>query len=67
MRSELVDVTMFLHRETARAIYVSDDAGAEHGVWLPKSQCEFERLGGNMDDTVLVTLPIWLAREKGLI
>lgn len=42
-RSDLVDVTMTLHIETANAIRVSDDGDKEKGVWLPKSQIEFTK------------------------
>lgn len=52
----------FLH-ETDSAILVTDDGGkTKH--WLPKSQIEFERLDNGL---VEVTMPTWLAREKGIV
>lgn len=64
-RSDLVDVTMTLHIETANAIRVSDDGDNEKGVWLPKSQIEFTP--PNAKKITEVTMPTWLAKEKGLI
>lgn len=64
-KNELTDVTLQLHHETDRAILVSDDGHGEKAVWIPKSQCEFEQTG--KPGIVLVTLPTWLAKERGLI
>jgi len=63
-KRELTDLTMHLHHETPLAILVSDDGERKNAVWLPKSQCEFVRGKGN---TVEVTLPVDLAKEKELI
>ena len=57
---ELVDITCFVRMETPRAYLIND--GTKE-VWVPKSQCELER-GDKMDT---VTLPVWLARDKGLV
>jgi hypothetical protein len=64
MKSALVDMTVFLHRSTPRAILVSEDEESDK-VWLPRSQIEIE------DDSidhgpVNITLPQWLAEEKSL-
>ncbi len=48
-------------RETAAAIYVTDDE--EKKVWLPKSQIEYE---GEPGDTVTIEMPEWLATDKEL-
>ncbi len=62
MRSDLIDVTVELITDTDRAILVTDGG---HPVWLPKSQIEYERRGvGGLYE---VTLPVWLAHEKGLV
>lgn len=53
----LVDIAVQVKHETEKAILVND--GTED-IWLPKSQCEM-----NPDGTV--TMPEWLAHEKGLI
>ena len=63
MKSDLLDVTMQLHYRTDRAILVSDDGDKENAVWLPLSQVEV--LPKN-DGMVEVTMPEWLAVEKGL-
>lgn len=65
-KSDLVDLTMHLHAETDAAILVSDDGDKARAVWLPKSQIEFERNRGP-GFTVEVTMPEWLATEKGLV
>jgi hypothetical protein len=63
-KSDLLDLTVQLHHETAKAILVSDDGDKEHAVWLPLSQCEVERKAGGI---IVVTLPEWLATDKGLV
>lgn len=63
MRSNIIDVTVHLHHETGAAVLVSDTADPKDAVWLPKSQIEIEADGGEH----VVTLPEWLAQEKGLI
>ncbi len=62
-RSNLVDVEVEIHLETERAWLVSDDGDRDSAVWIPKSQAELvtERR------THMLTLPEWLATEKGLI
>ena len=60
----LVDVTVQLHQETAKAILVSDDGDSANGVWLAKSLVEFvEKPGGLVE----VTMPEWLAIERRLV
>lgn len=58
-RSDLIDCAVQLHHETPKAWLVSDDGDKARAVWIPKSQAEFA-------DGV-VTMPEWLAKEKGLI
>lgn len=78
--SDLIDVTMCLHAESKRgqkdqgAIRVSSDGDDAKAQWLPKSQCEFALTGkrqrskqGPGVEIVTVTLPEWMAKEKGLI
>jgi len=64
--SELVDIAGCLHHETDKAILFSDTADEKDAVWLPKSRCEYQRDGGQ-ERFVTVTMPEWLAKEKGLI
>lgn len=59
-RLKPVTLTLELVKPTAAALLVRDGAGAE--VWLPRKHI-------SIDDgirTVRVTLPTWLAIEKGL-
>lgn len=65
-KRELIDIAGCLHAETDKAILFSDTADKKDGVWIPKSQCEFEHDGGQAR-FITVTLPEWLAKEKGLI
>jgi hypothetical protein len=61
VKSDLIDIACELKHETAAAYLV--DAGEREPVWLPKSQCELYRT----ERGDIVTMPFWLAREKGLI
>lgn len=64
MRSNVVDITVQKLHETDKAVLVTDSI-PEKGVWLSKSLIEIEAsaTGGLYE----VTLPEWLAQEKGLI
>jgi len=64
-KSEIVDVSMHIHVETSKAILASDDGDKEKAVWLPKSQVEIDRPTKASD--AIITMPEWLAKEKGLI
>lgn len=58
-RSNVADYEFEWRGETAHAIKVFD---GDEIYWLPKSQIEYEEGEG----TVTVTIPDWLAREKGI-
>ena len=64
MKSDLVDVAGCKHHETTKAILFSDDGDEKNAIWLPKSQIEVE---DKDPPTCIVTLPEWLAKDKGLI
>lgn len=64
MKSDLIDVTVQLHHETERAILVSDDGDREKATWIPLSQCEILKRPNGI---AIVTMPEWLALDKGLI
>lgn len=51
-------------RDTEKAFLVSDDGKTE--AWIPKSQVETDQDGGP-GDTVVFTMPEWLAIYKGFI
>ena len=57
--SDLVDITgeLIAPFETDMAYHFYDGISK---VWLPKSQCEWDHLG-------IMTMPMWLAIEKGLV
>lgn len=58
---KLFDGTFQLYGETERAICVSEDGG-KNRKWLPKSQIEYTVLASK---EVEVTMPAWLAADKG--
>jgi hypothetical protein len=59
--SDLIDVSAMLRGETDKAVRIFD--GTKE-VWLPKSQVEVER---GTAGRVTVTMPFWLAHDKGLV
>ena len=65
MDKKLIDLALHIHIKTAKAILVSDDGDKEVAVWLPLSQIEMQPT--NKNDICEVTVPEWLAKEKGLI
>lgn len=64
-KSDLVDVNVIKHHETDKAWLVSDTGDREAAVWIAKSQAEIEPdYSGKCH---VLTLPEWLATEKGLV
>lgn len=59
-RGELVDIECQVLIEKELAIRIDDGTKK---AWLPRSQIEIEPNGR----TVIVTMPRWLAEEKGLV
>ena len=57
-KKELIDISGEIKAETEKA-YKFYDGKVE--VWLPKSQCEWDV------DSKVMTMPEWLAKDKGLI
>lgn len=64
MESDLVDLDVQVLHETKRAALVTLDV-PENGVWLPKAKIELSETG--IVGIMTVTLPEWLALERGLI
>lgn len=64
--SDLVDLTLVIRDERPKAIAVTDDAkpGCKW-IWLPKSQVEIVAQG--VGGVCQITMPEWLAKEKGLV
>lgn len=56
---ELTDLTVDLLAETELAWRVDDGTKQE---WVAKSLCEMEQ---NPDGTYTLTIPVWLATQKG--
>ena len=63
--TRLVDLTLEQLHETPRAVLVTP-GGPDEAVWLAKSLIEVEPNAVNAG-LVDVTLPEWLAQERGLI
>jgi len=61
----LIDLEMTYHTHTSQAIFVSDGVAS---VWLPLSQVELDKDLDRLSpgDPVEVTIPEWLADDKGL-
>lgn len=66
MKSDIVDIDVYLHHRTEKAVLVSLDGEKKNAVWVPLSQVELER-NPDMPRAYVLTLPEWLALEKGLI
>lgn len=66
MDEETVDVYVGIVRETEKAWLVTDGM-EEYAIWIPKSQVEFDKEDPEEGDTVLMTIPKWLAIDKGLV
>jgi hypothetical protein len=64
MSKKPVDIEGVIHRETEKAVLVSDTGDPKDAKWLPLSQIEIEF---GKSDVVTITLPEELAIEKGLV
>jgi hypothetical protein len=62
-RSDLIDLRVTVVARTAKAVLVRPD-GASAEAWLPRGEIEIEEAALG---PVLVTLPEWLALDRGLI
>jgi|GEM_PF-2025482 hypothetical protein len=76
--SGVIDLEMALHCKTRAAVRVSGDGDDRRAVWLPASLIEIAETGRLITGIessgqtvklplVTVTLPQWLAADKGLI
>lgn len=64
MKSNIIDIDVEVTARTEKAVLVHTGI-KEQSIWLPLSQIEIEPSGIGGIETV--TLPEWLAVEKGLI
>lgn len=65
--SELTTVVMHMHRETKKAIHVSENGDEARAVWLPASQIEDMTEVQKGSNVWEITLPMWLAKKNGLL
>lgn len=76
--SDSFTALMFFHHDTTSANLVSETGEERHAVWVPKSKASVTRTGksgqghkANGQALILpmvkVSMPEWLAREKGLV
>jgi bisphosphoglycerate-dependent phosphoglycerate mutase len=68
MSGEAYLTDVILHRHvmspSGKAVLVSSDGNRNKAVWLPLSQIEMEEIDAV---TIKITLPEWLAKDKGII
>ena len=65
--SDLIDLTVWVMMDNPdkKAIAVADPAKAgKTWIWLPRSQIEYVKAEPGL---IVLTLPQWLAKDKGLI
>lgn len=64
MKSDLVELTAREKRRTDKAICINASGEKGADVWLPLSKVEVQKTGNG--SLVILTLPEWLAIDKGL-
>lgn len=65
-KSDLIDLEMVQHHVTERAILVSLDGDRKKAVWLPLAHADV--VTKNAARAIVdVTIPEWLAKERGLV
>lgn len=62
--SEGHEFTLYLRREEMDSIAVQEQRGFSPWIWLPKSKIQFTKKDKGMVD---VSMPEWLARDRGLL
>lgn len=65
-RSDLIDLEVYVRRETDAAWGIADPDKPGGIIWLPKSQCEIDG-GEPPTKAATLTAPEWLLIEKGLV
>lgn len=63
MKSNVMDIEVIISHMTDRAVLVKEYE-QDSGTWLPLSQVEVD---GDVGEYGVVTIPEWLALDKGLI
>lgn len=80
MTRQLVDIDAVVRIKRPAAIGIADGSTVEHVdphtgeitekerlIWLPLSQVEVDPSDYDVGDTVQITVPLWLAKEKELV
>ena len=69
-KSNIVDITCMIVSEREKAVAITDGTTEEYNgrerqkwFWLPRSEIEIESDG----DAYIISMPDWLAMEKGLV
>jgi hypothetical protein len=62
--NELIDIKVYLHRQTERAAQLEAIEVQTGAHWFPLSQIELAGIAEGQN-TYLMTCPQWLAKEKG--
>lgn len=65
MRDSTVDVDLYLHHETDKALLVSEDEDSDKH-WIPLSQIEWVPSKRHKRQGT-ATMPEWMAKERGWI
>lgn len=62
-----VEIEVLILNETTKAFRVleSDQLDYDLAEWIPKSQIHWDNPNATEGDLVLVTMPEWLATDKG--
>lgn len=63
-RHNIIELVVLKKHETEAALLVHNDL-EDKGIWLPKSQVEVSH--EDEEGFIEISLPEWLATEKGLI
>lgn len=64
MKSDLVEIIAREKRRTDKAVCINASGEKDGDVWLPLSKVEVQKTGNG--SLVILTLPEWLAIDKGL-
>lgn len=65
MKSDLIDLEVDITATTEKAVCV-DAPEASRPVWLPRSQIEIDTNAADELGAATITVPRWLAEERGL-
>jgi len=69
-KSETVQLLVFVHAETGKALLVSDNEDEGDAVWLPKSQITEDRdrsASSKKPNVRAIVIPEWLALKHEFI